>query len=262
MCPKLGKRIWIGTNWKMHKTLAEAEIYCRELMEIKKTLHPDIELFIIPPYTALYPLKDLLGQSGIKLGAQNMHGEDEGAYTGEISPPMLVELGLDLVELGHSERRQYYNENDFEINKKVHAAIKHGLTPLICIGENAAQKNAGVTAETIAMQLKIVLGGLTPEQAARVWIAYEPVWAIGAAGVPAESGYVGQVHAHIRQLLKGVFGEMGSSIPLLYGGSVNTSNFQTYIAENDVNGLFIGRAAWDLRSFRTILRTVSEAQGG
>lgn len=250
-------KLLIGTNWKMHKSLAAGKAYSRELMDIASELHPGVELFVIPPYTALHPLRELLGGSRIKLGAQNMHWLDEGAFTGEISPMMLAELGLDLVELGHSERRQHYNENDGDINKKVHAALKHGLTPLVCIGENLAQKQAGVTAETLAMQLKVCLGGLTPGQAACVWVAYEPVWAIGASGVPAEAAYVGEVHAHIRAVAAGLFGEAGAALPLLYGGSVNTDNFESYLDCSDVNGLFIGRAAWDIDSFRTILRTVS-----
>jgi triosephosphate isomerase len=251
-------KLWLGTNWKMHKSLAEGQIYCRELQAIADTLHPDIELFVIPPHTSLYPLKAMLQGSRIRLGAQNMHWEDEGAYTGEISPMMLAEIGLDLIELGHSERRQYYNENDADINRKVHAACRHGLRPLVCIGENAEQKNAGITEEVLSMQLKICLAGLSQTQAANVLIAYEPVWAIGASGIAAEAGYVGQVHGHIRRVLAGLFGEIGARMPILYGGSVNESNFESYLDQQDVGGLFIGRAAWDINRFRHILSTVHQ----
>lgn len=256
MQPEAKKQVWIGTNWKMNKSLAEGMAYSRELMEIAKTLHPGIELFIIPPYTALYPLKEQLASSQIRLGAQNMHWEDEGAYTGEISPKMLAEIGLDMIELGHSERRQYYNENDFEINKKVHAALRYGLQPLVCIGENSTQKNTGITTEVLSMQIKVCLTSLTPEHAERVMVAYEPVWAIGASGIPAEGGYVGEVHEHIRRVLVGLFGASGGRIRILYGGSVNESNFESYLDQREVDGLFIGRAAWDISSFRRILKTV------
>lgn len=249
-------KIWIGTNWKMHKSLQEGMAYTKELMEVVKDLHEDMNVFIIPPYTSLWPIKEVIGSSRLQLGAQNMHWEEEGAYTGEISPMMLEEMELDLIELGHSERRQYYNENDEDINKKVHAALKHGLKPLICIGENLEQKAYGITKEVIASQLKVTLNGMTQEQSTDVLIAYEPVWAIGASGKPAEPDYVASIHDHIRQTLVSILGETGEGIPILFGGSVNQSNFMSYLKNENVNGLFIGRAAWDMISFKEILSTI------
>jgi len=249
-------KIWVGTNWKMHKSLREGIVYTKELMEVVEHLNEDIKVFIIPPHTALWPIKEVVGSSRLQLGAQNMHWEEEGAYTGEISPMMLTEIELDLVELGHSERRQYYNENDEDINKKVLAALKHGLKPLICIGENLEQKTFGITEEVIAAQLKVTLSEMTKEQAAEVLIAYEPVWAIGAAGKPAEADYVARIHDHIRRTLVSLFGITGENTPILYGGSVNQTNFMSYLENKNVNGLFIGRAAWDMSSFKEILTTI------
>ncbi|MFP7297050.1 triose-phosphate isomerase [Neobacillus niacini] len=249
-------KIWIGTNWKMHKSLHEGTSYTKELIGIVEELDSNVEVFIIPPYTSLWPIKDVVGSSRLKLGAQNMHWQEEGAYTGEISPMMLSEIGLDLVELGHSERRQYYNENDVDINKKAKAALRHGLKPLICIGENLQHKDHGITEEVISAQLKVTLQGISKDQVDNVLIAYEPVWAIGEAGKPAETDYVGKVHSHIRAILVELFGERGKIIPILFGGSVNQTNFMSYLENEDVNGLFIGRAAWNMESFREILSTI------
>jgi L-erythrulose 1-phosphate isomerase len=250
-------KIWIGTNWKMNKSLKEGISYSKELMKIVEELNEDMEVFIIPSHTSLWPVKEIIGSSRLKLGAQNMHWEKEGAFTGEISPVMLSEIGLDLVELGHSERRQYYNENDLDINKKVRAALDNNLKPLICIGENLQQKNNHITEETISAQLKVILNGIAEEEVADVLIAYEPVWAIGEAGKPAEAEYVSKVHSHIRSTLEDLFNETGKSIPILYGGSVNQDNFLDYLKSENVNGLFIGRAAWDMNSFREILLSIN-----
>jgi triosephosphate isomerase len=249
-------KVWIGTNWKMHKTLQEGKLYCNELMDVVKDINPAIEVFIIPSYTSLWPIKELISDSRIRLGAQNMHWAEEGAFTGEISPIMLSEIGLDLIELGHSERRQYFNERDEELNKKVQAAIKHGMKPLLCIGENMEQKNNQITIETLSAQLKVCLNELSADQAKNMLIAYEPVWAIGKSGVPADSDYVAHAHFHIRRILGELFGSIGNDIPILYGGSVNESNFLEYLQLDHVNGLFIGRAAWDMNSFRKIILAV------
>jgi triosephosphate isomerase len=253
MLPVMNK-IWVGTNWKMTKTIAEGVSYTKELKRISEGLSSNIELFIIPSHTALVPIKELTSGSKIQLGAQNMHWEDSGAYTGEISPRMLAEIGIDLIELGHSERRQYFNETDQSINKKVLAALKYGIKPLICIGESLEQKNNEISKEALSSQLKVCLKGLTDEQAKKVMIAYEPVWAIGERGIPADAAYVGEIHTFLREILEGIFGGIGSDIPLLYGGSVNRDNFLEYIDIKDVNGLFIGRAAWNTDSFQEILQ--------
>jgi len=250
-------KIWIGTNWKMTKTIAEGAAFTKELIRISETISSDIEVFIIPSHTALVPIKELTAGSRIRLGAQSMHWADEGAYTGEISPRMLAEIGLDMIELGHSERRQYFNENDEDIHKKVIAALKYQMKPLVCIGESLVQKNNRISKEVLSAQLKICLKGLTKHQAGQVLVAYEPIWAIGEQGIPAEAAYVGEIHEFLRSVLEALFDDAGGEIPILYGGSVNEDNYLDYIDLEHVNGLFIGRAAWDISRFGKILRQLN-----
>lgn len=246
------KKIWIGTNWKMTKTIAEGKTYTEELIQFSEQLTPHIELFIIPSHTALVPIKELTSNSRVHLGAQNMHWAESGAYTGEISPRMLDEIGIDIIELGHSERRQYFNETDQTVNHKVLAALKFGIRPLICIGENLEQKNNGISKETLATQLKIALKNVSLEQVNYMLIAYEPVWAIGENGIPADVQYVSEIHIYLRQVINEMYNS-NTSTPLLFGGSVNQDNFIEYINTTEVNGLFIGRSAWDMKSFKEIL---------
>jgi L-erythrulose 1-phosphate isomerase len=247
------KKIWIGTNWKMTKTIEEGIQFTKGLREISEAVTSNLQLFIIPSHTSLVPIKPLTA-ANIYLGAQNMHWEDSGPYTGEISPRMLAEIGIDMIELGHSERRQYFNENDEAINKKVHAALNYSIKPLVCIGENIDQKKQQISKETLAAQLKVCLQNLSEEQAKEVLIAYEPVWAIGEQGIPADASYVAEIHDFLRNTLEGLFAEVGSEIPILFGGSVNHDNFLDYIELENVNGLFIGRAAWNIESFQVILQ--------
>ncbi|ENH96142.1 triosephosphate isomerase [Gracilibacillus halophilus YIM-C55.5] len=252
------QKVLLGTNWKMTKTLSEGRQYVKQLREIEQQLSDQIELFIIPSFPHLYPLKEDVQGTSINIGAQNMHWEEKGAYTGEVSPVMLKELGLDLVEIGHSERRQYYNENDVDVNKKVVAALRHDLKALVCIGENATDKTMNVGKEKVRQQLKIALQHVPAEDVDNVIVAYEPVWAIGENGLPADADYVAEQHDEIRKLLVELYGNKGVETPILYGGSVNKRNFESYLNCQNVSGLFIGRAAWDIDSFRDILFTVNE----
>ncbi|QHZ48463.1 triose-phosphate isomerase [Bacillus sp. NSP9.1] len=251
-------KIWIGTNWKMTKTTEEGLSYTKDLKEFSKSISESIELFIIPSYTSLWPLHEETEDSPLLLGAQNMHWEESGAFTGEISPRMLREIGIDIVELGHSERRQYFNEDDEMINKKVVAALKFGMKPLICIGEDIEQKNQHRSREVLADQLSVCLQGLSRQAVRNILIAYEPVWAIGEKGVPADADYVEDIHEFLRGILENMFGETGKEIPLLFGGSVNKDNFLQYMNIGNVNGLFIGRAAWDIASFKQILHQLDQ----
>ena len=255
---KMKQPFLLGTNWKMHKTFAEADAYAEGLRKLIAG-YPMYSYFIIPPYTHLHQMKQALAGAPVKIGAQNMHWADQGAYTGEISPKWLYDLGVEIAELGHSERRQYYHENDEDLNKKVKAALHYDMTPLLCIGEYAKDKAYGVTPEVLRRQLKIGLFGLTAQEAARMWIAYEPVWAIGENGVPADPAYVEQVHGVIRQQLVELYGEeTGHAIPILYGGSVNPHNCVALAARSNVDGLFIGRSAWDLTQFSQILQLLTQ----
>lgn len=249
-------KIWIGTNWKMTKTIGEGIEYTNKLIQISNTLIQNIELFIIPSHTSLVPIKELAVNSSVHVGSQNMHWKESGAYTGEISPRMLNEIGIDLVELGHSERRLYFNENDQNINKKVLTALDFGMKPLICIGENLEQKNSHISKEILTIQLKIALKNVPKEQINNILIAYEPVWAIGEQGLPANPDYVAEIHNLLRDTLNEIYKD-GGRIPLLYGGSVNKENCLDYLKNREVNGLFIGRAAWEIDSFQEILLKIN-----
>jgi triosephosphate isomerase len=252
------KKILLGTNWKMHKTAAEALQYTNRLKEMVNDF-PQFKFFIIPPYTDLRQVKQEIGSSEILLGAQNMHWEEEGAFTGEISPKMLKEIGLDIIEIGHSERRQYYNEDDFSINKKTLTALKYEFIPLICIGERMEDKNFGVTKEVIGRQLKIALHNVSRKETEHIWIAYEPIWAIGANGIPAEPSYASKIQSYIRNVLTSLYGEEASlKIPILYGGSVNVENCVALMQQQDIDGLFIGRSAWNIDTFRLIADKIAE----
>jgi triosephosphate isomerase len=250
-------KVYIGTNWKMHKTIQQGREYCRKLKKIIAQRDERLQFFIIPSYTSLSSLREEV-DSTILLGAQNMHWEDEGPFTGEISPTMLKEIGIDLVELGHSERRQYYNENDNDLNKKVLSALEFGMTPLLCIGEKMEDKENEISRESLSIQLKTGLKNVSQEKAKKVWIAYEPVWAIGVGGTEAEANYVHVMHNHIRNVLIEIFGDAGQETPILFGGSVNRGNALAYLEGENVNGLFIGRSAWDLEKFEPIIDDIEK----
>lgn len=239
-------QMYMGTNTKMSMTDQEAVDYLQELAAGAKNLDKEwAQLFVIPSYTVLHRAAAILAGQEIWLGAQNMCWEDRGQYTGEISPVSLQEMGVTVVEIGHSERRHIFRETDEEERRKVCKACEHGLTPLLCIGETTQEKDYGVADEVLSMQLKIGAGGLGAEEAERLMIAYEPVWAIGEKGIPADPGYVGLRHRKIRNTLVELFGpEVGGDVPVLFGGSVNPQNAPDYIRLPEVNGLFVGRSAW------------------
>lgn len=251
-----GRRILLGTNWKMYKTTTEAVEYTHRLLEHLDSI-PRLEkaqIFVIPPFTALSAVKEC-GEGMFWVGAQNMHSEPWGAFTGEISAPMLKDLGVDLVELGHAERRQYFNENDTAVHRKVQLALKYGLRPLLCVGETAEEKDFGVERESVARQIKIALRGVTADRSSSVIIAYEPDWAIGDAGVAPEVGYIRAMSGHIRQVLQALFGQGAPGrMSVIYGGDVNEDNAGEIITRGGMDGLFIGRAAWDAEAFAALIR--------
>ena len=252
------KKIYLGTNTKMYKTIRQTTDFLTRLHELTKDISRDtMELFVIPSYTALSAAKASVPEESILLGAQNMCWEDEGQFTGEISPLMLKEIGVNIVMIGHSERRHIFGESNEEENKKVLAALKHGFTPLLCVGETGEEKDAGVAAEVLNTQLKVGLHGVSPEQAKNVIVAYEPVWANGVNGKPASEEYAEQIHALLHRTLGELFGkETGADIPVLYGGSVNPQNAEKLIVMPHIDGLFIGRSAWDADNFNRIIRQV------
>ena len=242
------KQVWIGTSWKINKTLSEAKLFTQGLGADGP---PGIQRFLIPPFTLVREVKAILAQTSVKVGAQNMHWAEDGAWTGEISPRMLTDCGLDLVELGHSERREFFGETDDTVGLKVEAAVRHGLTPLICIGETLAERNAGRAQHVLETQVSAALGKLSKAQhPAAILLAYEPVWAIGAKGIPATSDYADARQAEIIAVAADV---LGRKVPCLYGGSVHPGNCEDLIQCPHVDGLFIGRAAWAVEGYLDIL---------
>lgn len=249
--------IWVGTSWKMNKTLREAMSFAEGLSASDAARDPRIQRFVIPPFTAVREVKQHLSGTSVKVGAQNMHWDDAGAWTGEISAPMLTDCGLDLVELGHSERREHFGETDRTVGLKTAAAVRHGLTPLICIGETLSEREAGEADAVLKRQVEGALAGLQgADREKPVLLAYEPVWAIGVNGIPASADYADDRHARIAEVAKAC---LGISVPVLYGGSVNPGNCAELIAKPHIDGLFIGRSAWDVTGYLDILTRVSSA---
>lgn len=241
-----------GTNFKMNQTPSESAAFYTRLTETVK-IPKDVNLFIIPPFTSLAAVTDAAqtGPDALWIGAQNVHWASDGAYTGEISVPMLAALGIDLVLLGHAERRRDFHETDANLNKKVHAVLAAGLRVLLAVGETAEERAFAVSEETVARQLKIALHGVADIERATslVQIAYEPVWSIGAGGTPAKPDDIDPVAKAIRKTLVAVLGEPGANVPILYGGSVEPSNAGSFTALSDIDGLFVGRAAWTVEGF-------------
>lgn len=252
------KPFLLGTNLKMNKTAAELCSYLQQVDELcLKAQQDNMRYFVIPSFTAL-PDASRLNLKQVRLGAQNMCWEDQGEYTGEISPVMLNEFDIDLVELGHSERRNKFGETDEMINKKVLAALRHNMTALMCIGETREELEAGETYKVLRRQITQGLQGVSGDQLDKIWIAYEPVWAIGVSGRSAPASYVQEAHKVIRTVLCELYGDSGKQIPLLFGGSVNPANAASYCVLEQVDGLFVGRAVWTPKGFSEILHLILE----
>lgn len=250
-------KLYIGTNTKMYKTIADTVSFLTELAELTADIDRKLlDLFVIPSFTTLERARASVPRESIKIGAQNLYWEDQGQFTGEVSPLMLKEIGIDIAEIGHSERRHVFGESDLAENKKVLASLKHGFTPLLCVGETLEQKQLGVSNEYLAIQLKVGLNGVTRQEAHNLWVAYEPVWAIGVNGIPATAEYADEKQGVIKSVLNELFGDAGAEIPVLYGGSVNPGNAEELIQKPNIDGLFIGRSAWDAKAFNQIIRKV------
>lgn len=248
------KKLYFGTNLKMYKNIQETVSYLKELENYTRDINRDeIELFVIPSFTSLKSASECICRNNIKLGAQNMCWEVEGQFTGEISPKMLKELNLDLIMIGHSERRHIFGETDNMMNLKVKSALNQGFTALLCIGETLEEKDFNISNEILRTQLKVGLHGISKNHLSRVWIAYEPVWAIGVNGLPASPNYAEEKHKVIKECLCELFGDEGKNIPVLYGGSVNSSNSVELIVQPSIDGLFVGRSAWNALAFRDLI---------
>jgi triosephosphate isomerase len=240
---------YIAANWKMHKTAAEAAEFIDALLPRIAATQSDV--VICPPFTALTAVVERRYGTAVKVAAQNMHEEESGAFTGEVSAPMLVELDVEAVVLGHSERRQYFNETDEALARKVPAALAADLEPILCVGESEKARDAGETEEVLERQLQADLSGLEAGQIERVVIAYEPIWAIGT-GRTATPDQAQEVCAFIRDVLR-ARGAAADRVRILYGGSVKPSNAPELLALPDVDGALVGGASLDAEEFAAIV---------
>jgi triosephosphate isomerase len=249
---------FVAGNWKMHLTLAEAGELTRKIVEAGPELG-ESTLVLIPPFTALGAVAGAIAGSDVGLGAQDLFWEDRGAFTGEISAPMLKDAGCGFVLVGHSERRQHFGETDGTVGRKVRAALKTGLSPIVCVGEVLSEREGGRTMERIDGQLAGGLGGLSGEDMERVVIAYEPVWAIGT-GRTASPGQAEEVHAHIRKRIGESYGNASASCAIiLYGGSVKPANSYPLFKEMDIDGFLVGGASLEADGFVGIVREALRA---
>jgi triosephosphate isomerase len=237
----------------MHKTVSESVDLVKKLKDAVAGV-ADRDVLVCPPFTALAVVSEALKNSNVKLGAQNMNDNVQGAFTGEVAPGMIKDAGCDYVILGHSERRQYYGETDALVNKKTKLALEQGLTPIVCVGELLAEREASQTFAVVEKQVKGSLADLAPVQANRIVVAYEPVWAIGT-GKTATPGQAQEVHAFIRKLLGRLFGEpVGAAVRILYGGSVKGDNIDSLMAEPDIDGGLVGGASLKAEEFARIVK--------
>ena len=248
-------KILLGTNWKMNKSLPEAARYSRDLAVLLGKLRESerLQAFVIPPFTSIETMRQH-SDGRFWVGAQNVHWADWGPYTGEISVPMLCEAGVQLVLLGHAERRQHFYETDELVNRKLHAVLKNGLRALLCVGEREEEKDAGIEREVLSRQLQVALQSIALDAVSRLMVAYEPVWAIGEAGTVANVAYISQMLACIRSVLGQILGQrLAASVPLLYGGSINLENAAEIVTIDEGAGLFVGRAAWTIEGFDRLI---------
>jgi triosephosphate isomerase len=249
----------IAGNWKMNKTSAEGVTLVRDIVAAVGK-QADVEVVVCPPFTALESAGKSLEGSEVKLGAQNMHHEASGAFTGEISATMLRSIYTTHVILGHSERRTYFGENDELINKKVLAALKNQLKPILCVGETLAERESNSTLKVVQTQTERGLEGVSKELATNVVIAYEPVWAIGTGKV-ATTEQAQEVHAFIRGLLVKLFGDAtAQKVRILYGGSMKPANAPELLAQKDIDGGLIGGASLEARSFVDLVNAAAAAK--
>ncbi len=245
----------IAGNWKMYKDVDETVDLVRSITSLLTSNRPDVTVVICPPFTSLGAAGSLLKGSPIALGAQNMSEHDEGAYTGEISWKMLKSVGCEYVIVGHSERRQYFQESDDLINRKARKALAHDLRPIICVGETLKDRESGVTEQVVGRQLEGVLSGLGASDMGRLIIAYEPVWAIGT-GKNATPQEAQQVHEFIRGLVGRLFGASAADgVIIQYGGSVKPDNAADLLAQDDIDGALVGGACLKADSFLSIIKS-------
>jgi triosephosphate isomerase len=253
------RRPILAGNWKMNMTVAEATDFVRSIRRGLNAIK-GVDCVLCPPFTALAPIKELLMATEIGLGAQNMYWEEKGAYTGEISPAMLKEL-CQYVILGHSERRAYFGETDEGVNRKLKAALAHGLNPIVCVGESEAEYDAGQTEQVVSSQVRGCLASLTSEEVAGLVIAYEPVWAIGTGKAATAAGAGAVIGLNIRGTIAGLYGEAtAEAVRVQYGGSVTPANVAEFMAHPDIDGALVGGASLK-PDFIELVRIAAETKG-
>lgn len=240
----------IAGNWKMNKSPNDVKTFMESFPTLVKDA--DAEVVLCVPYIDLKTALDLATGTNVKIGAQNMHYEEKGAFTGEISPKMLKDINVEYVIIGHSERREYYNETDESVNKKLKAAFEYGLKPILCVGETLSQREEGVTKSFVTTQVEKALDGLTNNQIASTIIAYEPIWAIGT-GKTASKEDANEVCGWIREKVRELYGDVADEIVIQYGGSVKPSNAKELFSMSDIDGGLVGGASLDPEEFSKIV---------
>lgn len=249
----MSRRMMMAANWKMHKTISEAINLAVRLKYACNSVD-DRDVVLCPPFTALEPAVEAVDESPVEVGAQNMHYEDAGAYTGEVSPPMVKDTGAEWVILGHSERREYFHEDEDLLRRKLNAALDHDLSVFYCIGETEEQREAGQVEPVLREQLSGVLEGFNRDELSDFVVAYEPIWAIGT-GQSAEPSQANEAHATVRELLDELVGEgFGESTRVIYGGSVKPHNVDDLMAQPHLDGALVGSASLNAEDFSAIAK--------
>ena len=254
----MARKIFIAGNWKMNKTAAETAELASALKASLAQFAGKCEIAVCPTFTSLATAVEILKGSNVKVGAQNIHWADNGAYTGEISGAMLKEIGVEYVIIGHSERRQYFGETDETVNQRIKAALKYGLKPIVCIGETLAEREGGVTNTVLEKQIRGAFADITAADMDAITIAYEPVWAIGT-GKTATPDVAQETHAFIRSVLTALYGDKAQDIVVQYGGSMKPENSGALVSKQDIDGGLIGGAALKADSFTALIQNALNA---
>jgi triosephosphate isomerase len=247
------RRVIIAGNWKMNKNIGESIDLANSIKRLVYDIE-EVEIVVCPPFVSLSDVKEVTMETNVKLGAQDCYWEKEGAFTGEVSVPMLKDAGCEYVIVGHSERRQFFGETNETVNKKVKAVLKEGLKPIVCVGEKLEERKAGKAFDVVKDHVTNSLAGLTKDEMLKTVIAYEPVWAIGT-GVNATKAEAQEIHQYIRKLLKDIFGpEVSKEVRVQYGGSVKPDNIKELISQEDVDGALVGGASLKGETFAQIVK--------
>ena len=247
------RKTLVAGNWKMNNDVEASIKLAEELKSLSKDFDANVDVLICPAFTSLFSVKQTLNGSSIKIGAQNMHFEDKGAYTGEVSPVMLEKMGIEFVIIGHSERRQYFNETDETVNNKLKAALIHKIIPILCVGETLEQREKGIEKETVKTQINKAFAGIEPIEAEKIVVAYEPIWAIGT-GKTATSAQANEMAAFIRASIKDIYDdELSQKVIIQYGGSVKKDNANEILSQSDIDGALVGGASLKAEEFLNII---------